>query len=46
MAVKSGKIPLGYHTSSQSHTFYKPTFIVWCSEWKRTLQNSNTEFWN
>jgi len=27
MAVQSSEILLGYDTSSQTHTFHKPTFI-------------------
>jgi len=26
-AVKSGEIPVGYTTLSQSHTFHEPTFV-------------------
>jgi len=27
MVVKSGEVPVGYNTSSQSQTFHKPTFM-------------------
>jgi len=27
MKLKSGEVPVGYNTLSQSHTFHQPTFM-------------------